>query len=188
MRMMIRFTLVAALLLQTACVTMVAPKYQSGMANSQVLGRQSNGAPLKVGAFTADAKLDKKALSVRGSTLKGGDDGKYSTYLRDALMAELKAAGRLDDKTNSEITGELLENKLNGSGMSTGNASVKARFVIKRDGAQVYDRTLSAQHEWDSSFIGAIAIPAAFDNYPVTIQKLFQQLFSDPEFERATSR
>lgn len=192
MRALARLALVATLALQSACVSMVASKYQPGLANAEVLGRQNGAAPLRVGAFSADPALDGKPLNVRGSTLSGGEDGKFSTYLREALSTELKTAGRLDDHAALEISGELLQNRLNGgsatSGTATGNATVQARFVIKRDGAQVYDRTLTAEHRWPSSFMGAIAIPTAFDNYTATVQKLLQQLFSDPQFERTTAR
>lgn len=187
---LVRLALVAALALQSACVSMVASKYQPGMANAEVLSRQSGAAPLRVGAFSADPKLDRKPLNVRGSTLSGGEDGKFSTYLRDALSTELRTSGRLDENATSEISGELLQNRLNGGGTAAGDghATVQARFVIKRSGAQVYDRTLTAEHHWESSFMGPIAIPAAFDNYTVALQKLLQQLFSDPQFERATAR
>lgn len=191
MNALLRLALIATLALQSACVSMVASKYQPGMANAEVLSRQSGAAPLRVGAFSADPKLDGKPLNVRGSTLSGGEDGKFSTYLRDALSTELKTAGRLDDNAAIEISGELLQNRLNGGGGAAagdGHATVQARFVIKRDGAQVYDRTLTAEHHWPSSFMGPIAIPAAFDNYTATVQKLLQQLFSDPQFERATAR
>lgn len=190
MNALVRSALVATLALQSACVSMVASKYQPGLANAEILSRQLDAAPLRVGRFSADPKLDSKPLNVRGSTLSGGEDGKFSTYLRDALSTELRTAGRLDDNAASEISGELLQNRLNGGGAAVGDgqATVQARFVIKRDGAQVYDRTLTAEHHWPSSFMGPIAIPAAFDNYTATVQKLLQQLFSDPQFERATAR
>ncbi|NLA68351.1 MAG: hypothetical protein GX856_08945 [Gammaproteobacteria bacterium] len=56
-----------------------------------------------------------------------------------------------------------------------------------RDGEVVYDRTLRVDHEWDSSFLGAIAIPTAFDNYAAAVQKLLQALFTDPGFVAATA-
>ncbi|MBW8809237.1 MAG: hypothetical protein JF591_10480 [Lysobacter sp.] len=190
MNALVRSALVATLALQSACVSMVASKYQPGLANAEILSRRLDAAPLRVGRFSADPKLDSKPLNVRGSTLSGGEDGKFSTYLRDALSTELRTAGRLDDNAASEISGELLQNRLNSGGAAAGDgqATVQARFVIKRDGAQVYDRTLTADHHWPSSFMGPIAIPAAFDNYTATVQKLLQQLFSDPQFERATAR
>ncbi|QWP75842.1 hypothetical protein J5226_19870 [Lysobacter sp. K5869] len=184
-----RAALIAALASQAACVSMQATPYNVGMDSSAALARHTRGAPVNVGAFAAEPKLDRKALSVRGSTLNGGADGRFSTYLHDALQAELRSAGRLDPSAATGISGELLEQRLEGGGPSApGTAQIKARFVVSRDGKTLYDRTLSQQHQWESSFIGAIAIPAAFDNYVTTVQKLLQQLFADPQFEQATSR
>jgi hypothetical protein len=184
-----RAALIAALALQAACVSMQAAPYNVGMDSSAALARHAHGAPVKVGAFVAEAKLDRKALNVRGSTLNGGADGRFSTYLRDALEAELRSAGRLDPSAPTEISGELLSQDLSGGGGSAkGTAQIQARFVVSREGKTLYDRTLSQQHQWDSSLLGPIAIPAAFDNYVATVQKLLQQLFADPQFEQATSR
>ncbi|MFK3651105.1 hypothetical protein ACI2IY_22115 [Lysobacter enzymogenes] len=184
-----RAALIAALALQTACVSMQATTYNVGMDSSAALARHAHGAPVNVGAFSAEAKLDRKALNVRGSTLNGGADGRFSTYLRDALQAELRSAGRLDPAAATEISGELLDQHLNGgSGSVNATALIKARFVVSREGKTLYDRTLSQEHRWESSLLGPIAIPAAFDNYVTTVQKLLQQLFADPQFEQATSR
>ena len=188
MRTLAKLVLISALLLQTACVSMQTVPYQPGIESNAALARHRNGAPLRVGAFSADAKLDQTPLRVRGSTLKGGPDGKFSTYLRDAVVAELGAAGRLDADAATEIRGELLGHHLDASRLDIGRAEIMARFVVSRDGKTLYDRTLAQPHLWPSSLVGAIAIPAAFDNYAATVQKLLRQLFSDPMFEQATAR
>jgi hypothetical protein len=48
-----------------------------------------------------------------------------------------------------------------------------------------YKKVHKAHHEWPSSFAGAIAIPAAQQNYHVVVQKLLASLFADPEFSAA---
>ncbi|MFL6623645.1 MAG: hypothetical protein ACJ8KA_03695 [Sulfurifustis sp.] len=40
-------------------------------------------------------------------------------------------------------------------------------------------------HEWESSFVGAIAIPAAQRGYDTTVKKLVTALFADKEFQNA---
>lgn len=176
--------LVAATL--AACVSMPAPTYQPSVDTSQAL-LVSAGSTIQVGRFTAAGNVENTSLGVRGSRLEPGSDGTYAGYLRDALVTELKAAGRHDDASGIRIDGELTDNTLNGSGARTGRASVGARFRVERDGAMVFDRTLQAEHEWESSFMGAIAIPAAFDNYATTVQKLLHGLFTDPGFIAATA-
>ena len=51
----------------------------------------------------------------------------------------------------------------------------------------VYDKSFEAQHEWESSFIGALAIPAAMDNYAGAVQKLVGMLFADADFSSSTA-
>ena len=44
---------------------------------------------------------------------------------------------------------------------------------------------LEIEHQWDSSFMGAVAISAAIDNYSAAVQKLLHVLLSDPDFAKA---
>lgn len=177
-------SLLAICLLATGCVSMPAPAYQPGISNTEVLlhGKSS----LAVEAMDAANGVNNKSLSVRGSSLKGGSDGTFSTYLQEALVAELKTAGRYGPGSSTRIDGTLVKNQLDGGAIKTGTAVVGAHFVVTQSGAAVYDKTLEAQHSWDSSFIGAIAIPAAMENYAAAVQKLIGKLFGDPDFVKAT--
>lgn len=169
-----------------ACVSMPAPTYQPSVDTSQAL-LASAGTVIQVGDFTAAPGVENTSLGVRGSRLEPGSDGTYAGYLRDALATELRAAGRHAQASAIRIDGELTRNTLDGGGAKTGHASVGARFRVERDGAVVYDRALRVEHEWESSFMGPIAIPAAFDNYATTVQKLLHALFTDAEFVAATA-
>lgn len=174
----------AALLV--GCVTMPATTYQPSIDNTQALLRDGKSR-LAVDAFAVAKDVDNKSLSVRGSQLTGGSDGTFSTYLRDAIQAELQTAGRYDAASATRISGTLTGNELDGSGVSTGHAKVSARFVVMRQQTKVYDKELTATHQWDSSFIGAIAIPAAMQNYTTTVQKLIGLLLADPDFVKVSS-
>jgi len=57
--------------------------------------------------------------------------------------------------------------------------------VITRGGQTRYDQVKSIHDEWDSSFVGAIAIPRAQERYPIMVQKLLSELFTDPAFLQA---
>jgi hypothetical protein len=159
--------------------------YQASIDNTEVLLAHPSD-KLSVGHVDAAAGVANQHLSVRGSELTGGPDGTFSGYLRDALMIELKAAGRFDPNSTTRIDGTLTHNELDGGAVKNAKAVLAARFVVNRNGKAVYDKTLTAAHQWESSFIGAIAIPAAFQNYPAAMQKLVAQLFNDPEFIQAT--
>lgn len=168
----------------TGCVHMTAPGYQPGVANTEALQR-SPGQKIAVEDFIAAPDAHDKGLSVRGSPLSAPGDGKFSTYLHDAAVRELATAGRYDAASPVRLSAILTRNDLD-AGIGKGHAVLSARFVVARDGARVYDRPVQVQHDWDSSFIGAIAIPAAVDNYAAAVQKLLARLFDDPDFVRAT--
>ena len=167
-----------------ACVSMPAPAYQASVDNSEALLGSGNS-KISVGQFDAAKGVSNKSLSIRGSTLKGGSDGTYSTYLKEALTSELHTINRLDTAGGTVISATLTANELNAANIKTGKSVVGARFIVSREGVVIYDKPLIATHEWESSFIGGIAIPAAIDNYSVTIQKLLHKLFTDPDFVKA---
>lgn len=167
----------------TACVSVPATKYQPGIDNSSLLLQHQ--LKMDVGTFTAAAGVENHSLSMRGSQLKGGTDGTYAAYLREALITELQTAQGYVIGDHLSLEGQLTANELNAGAVKTGTAQVGARFVLKRGDTVVYDKVLIAEHQWESSFIGAIAIPAAMDNYGTTVQKLIGKLLVDPEFVSA---
>lgn len=162
-----------------ACVSPPAPKYQPAIDNTELLLR--NNARISVGKFTAAAGVNNRSLGVRGSQLNGGSDGTFSTYLRDALIVELQTSARYDGSGEVQISGLLTRNELS-AGVGTGEAAVGAEFTLTSNDQVCFKKTLVAEHHWESSFMGAIAIPAAFNNYPTTVQKMLGELFADPDF------
>jgi len=173
------FALALAMLALTACVSPPAARYQPAIDNTNILLRQ--GIRLGVGKFSAAVGVSNHSLAVRGSQLTGGSDGTFSTYLHDALVTELQTSGRYDTSSQLLLSGVLTRNELS-SGIGTGTAAVGAEFSLTRNNEVCFKKTLLAEHKWDSSFIGAVAIPAAFSNYPTTVQKLLGELFADPDF------
>ena len=184
---MTRNILIAILVSALAsCVNMPAPKYQPGIANTQAL-MHAGQSKIAVDKFDAAKGVNNTSLSVRGSQLTGGSDGTFSTYLHDALQSELQTAGRYDPAAPTQLSGTLTVNQLDGGGISIGKARISVRFVLTRQQTSVYDKQLTADHQWESSFIGAVAIPAAMQNYPTAVQKLIGLLFSDPDFIKASN-
>ena len=106
MKQLAQLALIVTLALcATACVSPPAPKYQASVDNTGLLLKQD--AKLAVGAFTAAAGVENHSLSIRGSQIKGGTDGTFSTYLRDAVITELQTAGRYDETSKLQLTGTL---------------------------------------------------------------------------------
>lgn len=185
MHLAARTGLVILIALMAACASIPAPQYQPSISNTDAL--LGKGVKIGVGGFSAATGVENKALGVRGLQLNGGGDGTYATYLREAAIKELQTASAYDASSPLSLTGTLTHNELNGRGIKTGSAEVGAEFQLTRDAKVLYRKTLDVRHEWKSSFMGAVAIPAAVDNYSVTVQKLLGKLFSDHEFVAAAA-
>jgi len=168
----------------SAC-TINAPRYQPSVDNSNIL-QDITSKKLSVARFK-DSKPEVNDLSMRGSTLESPYDKSFSLYLSTALEEELKLAGIWGNNSKIQISGVLIDNQLDVSGFSIGTASITVKFMVKRNGKLVYANEVSAHHEWESSFIGGIAIPAGTNNYPIVIQKLFTNLFKDRNFIKAVT-
>ena len=93
-------------------------------------------------------------------------------------------ASKLSTQGDVEVKATLLENEIS-VGISTGEASLSARFVVSRAGVVRYDEVKSTSAQWDSSFAAVIAVPRARDEYPHAVQKLLGELYADPAFLNA---
>lgn len=143
--------------------------------------------PVALGTFGVDkgrdAKLD-SGISVRTNDVSSPVDGSFSKYLKESLSVELRAAGLLDPKAETTIEGHLTDNQLDAA-IGQGKGSLGARFVVMRAGRALYDKEQRVSSTWESSFVGAIAIPAAVNEYTALYRKLVARLFDDPEFRSA---
>lgn len=124
-----------------------------------------------------------RSVSSRGSTASP-KEGSFSDYLKAALTSDLKASGLYDPSAPVSIQGQLVDAQLD-TGVSTGKALISAHFQVINSGQTVFDKTLKDEHTWDSSFIGAVAIPRAFNEYQAGYTNLLDQLYKDPEFLKA---
>lgn len=177
---------VACIAVALSGCSIVAPTYQPSFQNIQKL-KDGGTNPVKIGTFIPgnQNKDDVNKITLRASPLVSPYKGSYAEYLHEAILQEMYGAGRLSDKTKVEVSGVLLQNDLDASGISIGTASIKAQFVVKKDAEVRFDKVVSTNHQWDSSFVGAIAIPAAMQNYSVLVQNLLGKLYSDSDFINA---
>lgn len=121
-------------------------------------------------------------ISIRGSSMVSTFNNSYAEYLKVALREQLQQASLYDATSLIVITGDLLSNEVNAMGFSVGTADISAQFKVVSSGNVVFDKIVSITHEWESSLIGAIAIPNAQNNYPIAVQKLVAKLMSDSDF------
>lgn len=127
------------------------------------------------------------SFSLRTNTVFSPYGRSFAHYLKETLAAELKAAGLLDPAAAAEIRGWLTESQVDGS-MGTGLGRVCARFAVLRGGQQLYDKEFSAENQWESPYLGVVAIPLAINHYTVLHRQLVGQLLADPDFVAALRR
>ena len=169
-------------IIATGCMSMQTPPYEPSINNYEKLQGGAYG-KVVVDDF-AVAKPELNQISVRGSALNSSLNDSFGTYLKSALEEEFYKAGLLAKDSKCVISGTILENDIE-TGMSVGSGHISANIIIKDDGNTVFDKTLTATHTWQSSFVGAVAIPRARDNYPFVVREFINKLFEDEDFKKA---
>ena len=177
----------AAALTGCARIPLGAPVASAG----NILKAQGTGmAPANVGTFGVavgkDPAID-KVLVVRSNKVLSPFDESFAKYLGETLRTELKAAGLLDPASATSLEGSLTDNVLDGP-IGRGTGRLGARFVVRRAGKTLYDKQHQVDANWDSPFIGAVAIPTAINEYSALHRKLVGSLLDDPVFRQAVSR
>jgi hypothetical protein len=183
-------TLAAATVLSlqlTGCANFTMSPPTATIENTAKL-RGANIAPAAVGTFKVDAAnaaMD-KGTSIRGNAL-GTSGGSFAQYLGENLKVELQSAGLLDPASSTVISGTLTNSEVHGD-IGTGTAKLAARFVVTRGNAVQFDRELKVDDSWESSFVGATAIPMAARHYEGLYRKLITTLLDDAAFRTAVSK
>jgi len=182
------FSLVGLAVL-TGCAAVPLGTPIASMENIQSAKSAGLG-PTAVGEFKLatgkDARIDKE-VGIRGSTVVSPYGQSLAAYLGETLKTELAAAGLLDAASTTVIKGFLTESTLD-AGIGEGKGSLAARFVVVRGSDTRYDKELRVNAVWESSFVGAVAIPTARNEYTLLYRKLVGMLLADPEFRKAVAR
>lgn len=172
--------LCAAAILQACAIP--AGNFSPALDNVDALKRAAVR-PSTVGVFTVRAGMEgATSIGLRGNPMSSPVGADYAAYLADAIKQELVLAGKWDPKSELSISGTLIRNDIAAGGFSTNSGEIEARFVVLRGNEQRYQATKRATASWESSFVGAVAIPKAQQQYPVLVQMLLAQLYADPEF------
>ncbi len=175
-----------AALVLTACATGPVPQGGPTLANIQLL-RGELIAPMAVGPFALapgkPASMD-RTIVVRAGAASPPEGKSFARFLASTLETELRGAGKLDPASTVVVTGLLTHSEANAN-MPEASARLAAVFVVTREGRKVFEKELSAESRWKSQFIGALAIPEAFDAYTALYPKLVGTLLADEDFRRA---
>lgn len=170
----------ASALMFSGCA-LQSPPYQPSIPNVEILKKEAG--PVAIGAFTVQAgATGATSITLRASPMNSSVGSSYAAYLADALEKELKLAGKLDPKSKVVVSGVLLKNDISAGGFVTNSGEIEARISVTNDGQPRYSETKRAELSWDSSFVGAVAIPKAQQQYPLIVEKLIGMLLADPAF------
>lgn len=179
---------VATQLVGCASINMSPPK--AALETTAAL-RSAPLAPATMGNFKLDpsrSATDDKSIGLRGAnSVSSPVDGSFAQYLRQSVKVELEAAGLYNPASSAVISGTLTQTSANAA-IGTGTAKLGARFQVTRGGAVKYDQELVVDDSWESSFIGATAIPLAASHYEGLYRKLAAKLLNDPGFRTAMAK
>lgn len=181
--------LVAAAALLTGCAQIPLGAPAVSVDNIQK-AKAADMTPVAVGEFGLAAGKDKAmdaGISMRSNTISSPIQGSFAQYLKENLAVELRGAGLLDPASKTVISGKLTDSMADAAS-SQGKGSLGAQFTVMRDGRKVYDKELRVSSTWESSFVGAIAIPAAVNQYTTLYRTLIGKLLDDPDFRSAVKR
>lgn len=168
-----------ALLLQGCGVTMA--RYEPSYQNVQHL---KQNAPLQsVRETQVNANPGEDSLTVRLNPISS-PAGSVPLHIQAAINDELRHAGLLDPRADRQLQIQVLNSYLE-AGLANGHGELTARFTLRKGDQVLYEATKDVKRNWDSSFFGPIAIPAAANNYNPMLQALLERLYSDPQFVQA---
>lgn len=152
--------------------------------------RAANLSPAQVGAFKLAANkapaMDTTLDGLRGSSLTPAK-GSWSQLLKDTVVAELTAAGLYDAASKSVIEGQLTDSRVDAA-VGTGTGRLAARFTVTNSRRTLFNKELAADANWESSFMGGVAVPLAMNQYGALYKVLVAKLFDDPDFRRALAK
>ena len=173
-----------AVALFSGCANVAMPSTQPTFENVSA-AKKSLSAPVAVGSFALAKGLDPdvdRSVSVRGSnTLHAAAGETFSQHLRNVLMTELRAAGKLDEHASTTISAELMKSELS-AGLDEGSGTLAAHFVASSSKGICFDKEITATDKWPSSFLAAVAVPEAFRHYEALYPQLAGKLLNDADF------
>ncbi len=142
--------------------------------------------PVALGNFSAAQSQIQfaKRINIRGSSMGPPKGGDFPSFLKQTLQAELATAGKFEPTSPVKISAEMTKNSA-GENLSKGAAVVAATFIVSRGNVVVFSKNYEVENRWKSDFLGAIAIPEAFQQYNALYGQLVRKALSDPEFVAA---
>jgi len=170
----------AVLLLQGCGVTM--PRYEPNYDNVQALKAKE---PLtKLDTPSVSAAPGQNSLMVRANPVRS-PEGNLSNHVQKALENELRLAGLLQPGAARHLEVSLRQSDLDAAVFGDGKGTLSAQFDLREQDRSLYSSTKTVSSSWDSSFMGAVAIPRAANAFNPLVTRLLAELYQDPAFIQA---
>lgn len=170
--------------LLTGCSTFPVPGYSPDYPSLDRLKTQPLAAVDLVAFEPRDAGAPVNQLSLRGAPFAPAG-GSFATYIEAAMRSDLTELRRLTPGSDARIAGELLLNRFDISGFSTGEGELSLRLRVTRAGQLRLDKTYQANTTFPIHLAANVAVPRAQAEYPRLVQRLLQNIYSDPAFQAA---
>ena len=186
--MKLRLLPALALLATGACTSTIAPP----MASPRAV--RAAGAvevpPMKVGAFTLSRALPEsrdRSIGLRALSIKPPKGSTFASYLGDTLAEQLRLAGKLDPASPLVLSATVTESSAS-TAIGTATGALRATFRLSHGPRILFEKDLRVDAQWNSSFIGAVAVMNAEREYVALYTRLVDLLLEDPDFRRALNQ
>ena len=175
------FAICAVAVLATGCAQLKAPPYGADYAALEQLKAAKPGSANVLKVEPTDPAAQVNNLSLRGTPLNSAS-GTFSKYLEEALVQDLKEISAYDPQSQTQIDAKILANDIDIRGFSMGSGVMEIELRVLRSGEQRLKKTYKAETSFESSFMGAVAIPAGQAAYPQLVRELLRKVYADPQF------
>lgn len=143
--------------------------------------------PLAVGTFARAENMsaqDDLRMSLRAATITAPQGSNFSSYMGDVLREQLRITGKLAPDSPFILSGLRTKGRANPA-IGKASGALAYRFLLTRNGQAIFEKELEVSGRWNSSFIGALAIPEAEKQFVALYPELLTLLFNDPDFQTA---
>ncbi len=173
--------LISISLFLTGCASFQVPDYSPNYKTIDHL-KTNNIEKMSIGEVQpTDPNASVNHISLRGGKLIS-PYGTFANYLKNAIRSDFIDIGIYDPTSTTEINAIILKNDIDISGISTGTGVMEIDFSVKKKGTILFEKTYSANIQFESAFSGNVAIPRGQIAYPDLVRQLLQTIYTDKEF------
>jgi len=177
----------AIAILVSGCATITAPTYTPHYESIDRL-KKNNIEKMSLGEVQPrDPSASVNKIKLRAAVLVSSN-GTFANYLESAIRSDLMEMGLYDPTSTTQVDASLIKNDINISGFNTGYGEMEVMLrVSKKDGPK-FEKVYSVNTQFESSFVGAVAIPKGQNEYPNLVRALLQKVYVDPAFIEAVKK